>query len=401
MKNNHQYLQSALRGIFVGFVGVFIFSAGFFLRGALDTQGGVLVAQGNSEHEFGLLVEVQQLLDQIYLRPQPDATTRQYAAIRGLLSSLNDPNTFFIEPFVAQSEAHTLAGTYGGIGVLVQRNERAEFVLYPYPDGPAVEAGIEDGDILLAIDGEIVEVTSHQDAIDQRMRGQVEDGAGVELTVLKATGEEYTVFIVFDVINVPSVFWRLLTEDERIGYIQILRFTNRTPQELASAIAELQESSLEAFILDLRNNTGGLLQESIQVAGIFLDDGVIAIEESQRDERIFTHDYESLLTDKPLVVLVNQRTASASELVAGALRDRDRATLIGQTTFGKGTVQQIFSLSDGSSVHITSAQWLTPNRSPIDGAGLEPDIAMIPADDGRDVELGEAIRYIQVTLLSD
>jgi carboxyl-terminal processing protease len=285
--------------------------------------------------------------------------------------------------------------------VLVQRNEIAEFVLYPYPDGPAATAGIEDGDVLLEIDGISIDVTEPQDAVDQRMRGEVIDNNGVELTVRKLGGEIYTEFIPFDVINVPSVFGRVLVENESIGYVQILRFTNRTPSELTTILEDLNVENLEALIIDLRNNSGGLLQESIDIAGFFLSDGSIAIEQSKDDERVFSTSIEGNVTSIPLVVLVNHRTASASELVAGALRDRGRAILIGQTTFGKGTVQQIFTLSDGSSVHVTSAQWLTPNRTPLDGSGLVPDIEMIPAENGRDVELGEAIRYIQMNYMQE
>jgi carboxyl-terminal processing protease len=401
MAKSRHTLTSIILGVTVSLGIALTFAAGYFLRDFTDGQIAIAADDTTSTNDFDLVVEVQALLDQVYLREQPSPTVRQYAAIRGLLSSLNDPNTFFIEPAVAQSEADTLAGTYGGVGVLVQRNEIAEFVLYPYPDGPAATAGIEDGDVLLEIDGISIDVTEPQDAVDQRMRGEVIDNNGVELTVRKLGGEIYTEFIPFDVINVPSVFGRVLVENESIGYVQILRFTNRTPSELTTILEDLNVENLEALIIDLRNNSGGLLQESIDIAGFFLSDGSIAIEQSKDDERVFSTSIEGNVTSIPLVVLVNHRTASASELVAGALRDRGRAILIGQTTFGKGTVQQIFTLSDGSSVHVTSAQWLTPNRTPLDGSGLVPDIEMIPAENGRDVELGEAIRYIQMNYMQE
>jgi carboxyl-terminal processing protease len=401
MAKSRHTLTSIILGVTVSLGIALTFAAGYFLRDFTDGQIAIAADDTTSTNDFDLVVEVQALLDQVYLREQPSPTVRQYAAIRGLLSSLNDPNTFFIEPAVAQSEADTLAGTYGGVGVLVQRNELAEFVLYPYPDGPAATAGIEDGDVLLEIDGISIDVTEPQDAVDQRMRGEVIDNNGVELTVRKLGGEIYTEFIPFDVINVPSVFGRVLVENESIGYVQILRFTNRTPSELTTILEDLNVENLEALIIDLRNNSGGLLQESIDIAGFFLSDGSIAIEQSKDDERVFSTSIEGNVTSIPLVVLVNHRTASASELVAGALRDRGRAILIGQTTFGKGTVQQIFTLSDGSSVHVTSAQWLTPNRTPLDGSGLVPDIEMIPAENGRDVELGEAIRYIQMNYMQE
>jgi carboxyl-terminal processing protease len=156
----------------------------------------------------------------------------------------------------------------------------------------------------------------------------------------------------------------------------------------------LSADNIQGLILDLRNNSGGLLQESIDVASVFLDGGIVLYERTKSDERVFEATSVGEVTDLPLVVIVNSGTASAAELVAGAIQDRERGILIGQTTYGKGTIQQIFSLTDGSSIHITSAEWLTPNMNALDGAGLNPDISMIPDENGRDVEIGEALRYL-------
>jgi len=177
-----------------------------------------------------------------------------------------------------------------------------------------------------------------------------------------------------------------------------MRFTSRTPTEVEEAIADLRQQGIESLVLDLRGNTGGLLQESIRVADAFLDGGVIVYERSSSGERALRGSAGGPALDLPLVVLVNHRTASGAELVAGALQDRDRALLIGQTTYGKGTVQQIFPLSDGSSLHVTSSEWFTPARQPLDRVGLTPDIVMIPDAEGRDVELDEAIRQLQSEL---
>lgn len=393
-------IRSILTGVAAGIILAAVFAAGF-LTSELLVPAQVIATEKNEELDFALLTEVQSILNRIYLHEQPDYTTRQYGAIRGLLQSLADPNTYFIEPPVARSEADALAGTYGGIGVLVRRDEQGRFLLTPYPDSPAERAGIEDGDVLLAIDNESVDTNSQQDVIDQALRGEVKDGNGVTITVGKANSDQLTTFIEFDVINVPSVIWRVIPEDDRIGYVQILSFTNRTPAELRDAVNKLKDTGISSLILDLRNNTGGLLDEAIAVADEFIDGGVLMIEEDAQD--VITHEASDggVAIDLPLVVLVNNRTASASEIVAGAIRDRNRGILIGQQTFGKGTVQQIFSLSDGSSIHVTSAQWFTPARVPIDGAGITPDIAMIPDESGRDVELGEAIRKLQEEFETD
>ncbi|MCU0496697.1 MAG: S41 family peptidase [Anaerolineae bacterium] len=392
-----EYGRSIALGALMGVMLAVVFAAGFVMRDIIQIPD---LAATDATNEYPLLDEVNTYLERYYLRPLPDDTTKQYAAIKGMLESLEDRNTFFIEPPVAQSESDALAGTYGGIGVQLQRSEMGDYLLYPFEDSPAKAAGIMDGDILVAVNGTPIEITSQQDAIDQLLRGEVKDNNGVEITVrriLGDTNEEFTEFIPFGVINVPSVIWRVLTEDQRIGYVLILRFTNRTPDELEIALSDLRAQGIQGLILDLRNNGGGLLQESVEVASKFLEGGVVLYEQRRDSEKEYPVVGEPLMPDVPMVVLVNQWTASAAELVAGALLDRERGILIGQQTYGKGTIQQIFELGDRSSIHVTSAEWFTPNRNKIDGVGLSPTIAMIPDPNGRDVEIGEAIRYLQQT----
>jgi len=394
--------RSILYGALAGIGLAIVFSAGFFVRDLMDMPS-VFAASPSRVDEPGypLLDEVQDLLDQHFLREQPDYTQRQYAAIRGMLGALGDRNTFFIEPPVAQSESDVLAGTYGGIGVNVQRSTTGEFLLFPFDDGPAIEAGVEDGDVLTAVNGEPLATDTHPDAVNQMLRGEVKDDNGVEITLLRGD-EELTLFVLFEVINIPSVQWRVLQEDDEVGYIQILRFSSRTPDEFLVAYEELEGRGVRGLVVDLRDNFGGLLQESIDVASIFLDGGNVLYEVTQDGEREYAvSDEVDGVVELPVVVLVNQGTASASELLAGALQDRERAVLIGQNTYGKGTIQQIYQLSDSSSIHITSAEWLTPDRNRLDGVGLEPDIPMIPDENGRDVELDEAIRYLNTQFEGD
>jgi carboxyl-terminal processing protease len=385
--------SALLAGFGIGLGASIIFILGFILRdiaGPLIPQANALVAV-----DYHLLNEVQGLVDRHYLRQQPDLTQRQYAAIRGVLATLEDRYTFFIEPPVAQSESDVLAGVYGGIGLQVTKDEQGRFVLFPFEDSPALEKGIESGDLLEAINGSPVDLTMRQDSIDQMLRGEVKPGNGVELSVIKPDGRKLTVYIEFSVITVPSIVWRPISEIDGVGYIQIIRFTSRTPDEMFEALRNLAVSDLRALIIDLRNNSGGLLQESIDVTSLFLNsDQIVVYEVNNHSERALKGSRGHDFADIPLVVLVNQGTASAAELMAGAIKDYGRGILIGQRTFGKGTVQQIFRLSDNSSVHITSAEWLTPNRQKLEGIGLEPDIAMIPDENSRDVELGEAIRYL-------
>ncbi|MCA0453034.1 MAG: hypothetical protein LCI00_03560 [Chloroflexi bacterium] len=387
----HHYKRSLLFGALIGVIIGVAFTAGFIVRGIVyPTQ-----VQAASDTQFSLLGEVQTLIDQHYLREQPSQQQRIYGAVRGLVSTLNDKYTFFIDPPVAQSESDVLAGTYGGVGIQVERSEEGKLIVYPFKDSPVLEKGIEEGDELIAINNNNVDISIQPDVLDQMLRGKVKDGSGVVLTVLKKDGTQLQVFVPFAVINVPSVIWRTLSEASDIGYVQIALFTSRTPEELKEALNDLLNTQqVKGLILDLRNNSGGLLKESVDVASQFLDGGVVVYEKTNTVESPLNVSSDGVAVDTPLIVLVNNGTASAAELVAGAIRDRGRGILIGQTTYGKGTVQQIFRLSDNSSLHITAAEWLTPNHEHLDGEGLVPNIEMIPDINGRDVELGEAVRQI-------
>lgn len=388
-----RHRQSILMGSLLGLTLGIVFVLGFLFHDFLAFRS----ASAAADHEmipYGLLFEVQSLLDSHYLRTQPEPSVRDYAAVRGMLASLNDPYTFFVDPPVAQSESDALAGTYGGIGVQIHRSEDGKLELYPLPDSPALKSGIRAGDLLIAVNGQPVDQTIQQDILDQMIRGEVKEGNGVLVTYARSSdGNQVEVFVPFAVINIPSVTWRMLSN--KIGYIQIQLFTGRTPDELMTALQELLDLGVNGIILDLRSNSGGLLRESVLVASQFLSEGVIVYEKRNNQETQLDAEVGGKYTTGPLVVLVNKGTASAAELVAGAIRDRERGVLVGQTTYGKGSVQQIFRLSDESSLHVTSAEWLTPSRQQIEGVGLEPDIIMIPDANGRDVELGEAIRVIE------
>lgn len=367
----------------------------------LGFTGGIMVgrsdpATAQDEKEFPLLEETVGYIEEFFVKDKPTDKELEYAVVRAYLQSLNDPYTFFIEPAVAASESDALAGRYGGIGVDVQRNEQGEFVLYPFEDSPASRAGILEGDIILAINDTPVDLTSSMDTIRQALRGEIKEGAGVKLVVRNIdSSEERDYFIAFEEILVPSVTWRTLFEAPEIGYLKISSFTSRTPDEFILAINELREQNIQALVLDLRGNSGGLLQESLTISGQFLERGVISIERRVTGESTLTDEAGGVMTDLPLVVLVNTQTASASEIVAGAIQDNERGILIGQITYGKGSIQRIFPLSDTSSIHVSTALWLTPDGKTLDGQGLTPDIAMIPDENGRDVELGEAIRYLR------
>ncbi|MFN8377254.1 MAG: S41 family peptidase [Anaerolineae bacterium] len=385
-------IRSILLGLGIGVLLALVFAAGFLLSDQLDAQA---IAAPASAGDYELLDEVQGLLDRYYVREQPNYRQREYGAIRGLLNTLNDPYTFFVEPSTAASESDVLAGTYGGVGVQVVRGSPDELILYPFADGPAAAAGIQAEDRLLKVNGQNLDSTISLDIIDQLLRGEVKSGSGVTMTVQRGD-EELDFFVEFAVINVPSVVWRML--DDEIGYLQVMRFSARTPDELNTAAQALLNAGARGIVLDLRNNAGGLLQESIQAADVFVDEGVLVYEVSPTGERSFDSTSNGLLADLPLRVLVNGRTASGAEIVAGAIRDSGRGLLVGERTYGKGTVQQILALSDTSSLHVTSSEWFTPTRRPLDKVGLEPDVTVTPDPTGVDNQLAAAVEGVQVEL---
>jgi carboxyl-terminal processing protease len=272
-------------------------------------------------------------------------------------------------------------------------------VLEPIPGNPAEAAGILPGDILLAIDGQPVPVDMPVADVAELVKG--EKGTEVTLTVRHPEETEpQDITIVRGDILLPSVTYRILEEDPTIGYIQLSRFSGESGREIAEAIAALQAEGAQKLILDLRQNPGGLLTASVDVAAHFLDDKVVLYQQNQGEgEQIYSTSSGPIAGDMPLVVLVNGGTASSSEILAGALQDHQRALLIGSPTFGKGSVQLVYDLSDGSSVHVTSSRWFTPNRHQIDQQGLQPDIIVEVTqeaiDDGRDEVLIQAVQTLQ------
>jgi len=373
------------------------FTAGFFVNNFVELRNGPDVAAAQNE-DFSVFWEAWNRIEQNYIGSLPTSTEMTYGAIRGSLGILGDPYTIFIEPVVREQERESLRGNFGGIGANIQRNEAGEVVLSPIPGNPAEAAGILDGDVLLAVDG--LEVTAEMtvEEIAAIIRG--EEGTAVTLTIIHpGQTDPNNITITRAVILLPSVAFQLLPDQPTLGYIRLSRFSGESAGEVERAILSLQEQGAERLILDLRQNGGGLLDAAVEVGDHFLDEGVVLYQISRtEDEKIFMSTDETTAADMPLVVLIDGGTASASEIVAGALQDRERAVLIGTTTFGKGSVQLVYDLSDGSSVHVTSARWFTPDRHQIDQQGLEPNIVVVPTEeaiaDGRDEALEAAVDYL-------
>ena len=374
------------------------FTAGYLANEYVDLSTGTAQAAENEE-AFSLFWEAWGWVEESYLGEIPPMRQVTYGAIRGALNSLGDPYTVFIEPPAREQERDSLRGNFGGIGAHLSRNEAGEVVLDPIPGNPAEAAGVISGDVLLAVDGQSITDEMTVQEIAQLIRG--EKGTTVTLTIRHPSEDELAeLTIERDDILIPSVSYRLLEEAPDVGYIQLTRFSGESSKEVREAILDLREQGADRLILDVRQNGGGLLDAAVDVADHFLRGGPVLYQESKGEgEKVYEAGEEALAANVPLVVLVDGGTASSAEILAGALHDRERAILMGSRTFGKGSVQLVYDLSDGSSVHVTSSRWYTPDRHQIDQQGLAPDIPVEMTqeaiDAGRDVVLERAVDYLQ------
>jgi carboxyl-terminal processing protease len=264
-------------------------------------------------------------------------------------------------------------------------------------DRPAQKAGILAGDELIGVDDQPISADMPFEDVLALVRGDV--GEVVKLTIRReGVAEPLDFKIRRQEIVTPSVSWELIAPD--VGYVQLGIFGERTSDELQEAVRELQAQGATRYVLDLRNNGGGLLPAAIDVASQFLEDGVVVYErKADGQEKTYPVSDKGKVLKEPLAVLVNSGSASASEIVAGAIQDYERGVLVGTPTFGKASVQLIFDLSDGSSLHVTNAVWLTPSRHEIEGAGLTPDLEVAFTDEDRqqerDPQLDAAIAYLR------
>ncbi len=373
------------------------FVAGYFMRDFTTARDTSVYAQ----EDFDVFWEAWGKIEESFLGEIPDGRQRTYAAIRGSMEILDDPYTVFVEPIAREHEREQLQGRFGGIGAYVRRPEDGgPIILEPIPGNPAETAGILAGDILIAVDG--VPITDDMTVTDVADMVKGEKGKAVILTVQHpGESEVVDIEIVRDDILIPSVTSQILEEDPEIGYVRLSRFSGESSSEVADALEELLDQGATHFILDLRQNRGGLLDAAIDVADHFLDGGPVLVQQSKDEgERTFKATLRTLVPEAPLIILIDGGTASAAEIVAGALQDRGRAQLVGDgPTFGKGSVQLVFDLNDGSSVHVTSARWFTPGRKQLDGEGLEPDVLVEVTqeaiDNGRDEVLAQAVQLLQ------
>jgi carboxyl-terminal processing protease len=353
-------------------------------------------ASGDEEQAFQVFWEAWNLLKDEYYGDLPDPQKMSRAAIRGVLETLDDKNTGLIEPNISKIINEDASGEFEGIGATIRINPDNQLeIVRPFAGQPADKAGVKVGDVVIAVDGNSIAGFSVYEAVAV-IRGPA--GTTVTLTILRAgEAQPLEISVTRAKITIPIVQSKMLDGD--IAYVSLFDFSSPASGQLESELKTLLAKKPKGLILDLRDNPGGYLQQAINVSDLFLDSGVVASEKDKNGNgQTFRSGPNGIAQDIPLVVLVNGGSASASEIVAGALQDRGRAKLIGETTFGKGSVQLPHTLSDGSELRVTIAHWFTPNGRQIQGTGLTPDIVVpLTADDvqaNRDPQLDRAVQFL-------
>ncbi len=296
-----------------------------------------------------------------------------YSAIQNMLKSLDDPFTRFLDPRQYRSLQVNTSGELTGVGLQIALNpETGKLeVVTPIAGSPAEKAGIQPRDRIIKIENTLTQNIT-LDKAASLMRGKI--GTAVSLVIERDGTSPKEISIIRDRITLNPVIAKLQKDkDLDIGYIRLTQFNANAPAELAHAISELEEKGADSYVLDLRNNPGGLLQAGIEVARLWLDSGIVVYTVNRQGIQGNFESFGPALTQDPLAVLVNQGSASASEILAGALQDNKRATLVGEKTFGKGLIQSLFELSDGSGLAVTIAKYETPNHRDINKLGITPD----------------------------
>lgn len=323
-----------------------------------------------ASEELGAVIEAWNIIFEEYVEPERlDAGELSEGAIQGMMEVLDDPYSAYLDAETYQWLLESIEGEYEGIGAHVAIRNEQIIIIAPIPDTPAARAGIRAGDRIIKIDGQSTEGMSLEEAVI-RIRGA--QGTPVSIHVLhEGSTEPELVEIVRAEIEVPSVSFEM---KETIAYISISHFAERTAEELGPVIHDIGQGAATGIILDLRSNGGGLVTTVVYVASCFLDEGVVFYIVDRQGEKTALNVLSYVeTTDLPMVVLVDEYSASGSEVLAGALQDYGRATIAGRTTFGKGSANNLRELGNGAGLYITTARWLTPNGRLIEGEGLPPD----------------------------
>lgn len=349
--------------------------------------------------DFSLFWDAWRVVQEKFATKEPlNMQNMVYGAISGMLGSLDDPYTVFMNPEDAQKFFADLEGSFEGVGMEIGIRQKQLQVIAPLEGTPAKMAGIRSGDRIIKIDDAVTEGMSVEKAVSL-IRGP--KGTSVTLTIFREGWEEgKEISIVRGVIVIPSLKWEL--KDGNVAYIELFHFSEKAGRDFRRAAQEIAVSPAKYIVLDMRNNPGGFLDVAVDIAGWFLEQGSLVVTEELKDasqQRVHQARGTARLLSYPLVVLINEGSASASEILAGALRDDRGILLVGKQSFGKGSVQEIQNLRDESSMKVTVAKWLMPKGDVIQGVGLKPDFEIENTtedeDKGLDPQLDKALETVK------
>lgn len=359
------------------YICVFFVGIGGILMGASDPQAVVAAAKDRYQ-DLQIFTKVLNLIQQYYVE-EVDTKKLIYGGVKGMLQEL-DPHTNFLPPDIYKEFETETSGEFGGLGIEITVQNDVLTVISPIEDTPAWEAGIKAGDRIVEINGESTKGLSLAEAA-QRMRGK--RGSKVKMMIFREGFEKPKEFMIArGVVKVKSVKYTNL--EDGYGYVRLTSFIENSSTEMERAIKQHQKNSKETkgLIVDLRRNPGGLLDQAIKISDLFLDKGVIVstIGRNKKDKEVVYARKDGSYTDFPIIVLINEYSASASEILAGALQDNRRALIMGQRSFGKGSVQSVVKLGDGSGLKLTVARYYTPSGVSIQAEGIKPDVIIEEVD---------------------
>lgn len=380
---------------FVLFVGMgIIVSIGFF-SGYIFKSIQIINSQIEpSEADFSLLWEAYRLIEDSFLNSENiNYQDLVYGAVSGMVNSLGDPYTVFFNPEDTKKFLEDADGRFEGVGMEVGIRDNNFQVIAPLKGTPADKAGLKAGDLIIEIDGSSTSGFS-VDELVSLIRGP--KGTKVILTISReGWNEPREISITRGLIHVPALDWEII--DDKIAHIKLYHFHKDAEKEFNEIAIKILDTDTKGIILDLRNNTGGYLEVAENIGGLFLEKGTpfVIVQNARKEQNIIKTKGTGRLLKYPMVVIINEGSASASEILAGALRDERNVSLIGENSFGKGLIQKLDYLSNGSSIKITVSEWLTPKGNPISEKGLEPDFKVEITDQETDSQLNKAVEILK------
>ncbi len=400
MKLEQSSLWRRMRGLVAGSViGMIVGVAltGFlFAAGAVDLGEFARISPFNARAMW--LMKQARAIVETYQVDAGNETIEEddlvHGAIHGMVAAWGDPYTRFVTPEQLKEEEIEMEGQYGGLGIYIGQRDGRTLIISPIEDTPADRAGLKPQDQIVKIEDEVILGWDSQKVV-KYLRGK--PGTSVTIWVRREGEDELLKFeLMREIIKLKSVRWEMM--DHSLGYLRISQFKQNTAGEVEDALREMSKQGAKGLVLDLRNNGGGLLNGAVEICDMFLDGGLV-VGMKGRVERANDQVFASKGTavDLPMVVLINEGSASASEIVAGALSDRGRALSVGKKTFGKGSVQTLFNLGDGSGLYVTIARYQTPSGKIIDNVGLDPDVE-VEGESARDAEKDEQLKRAKAEL---